>query len=139
MKYLKTYEYLTPEIKEFKNNFYSNIGELVKYFFYYEIDSNISYDHIRFYLKDKIFLEIKLIFIKHVIEIRINSMYVNVELFEKTIEFEKYFHSIISLLSFKHFDREFLLYDNKLEKLISSLTIATEEYKLKYHTDKYNL
>ncbi len=41
MKYLKTYEYLTPEIKEFKNNFYSKIGELVKYFFYYEIDSNI--------------------------------------------------------------------------------------------------
>ncbi len=84
-------------------------------------------------------MEIKLIFIKHVIEFVSIQCMLMLSYLKKTIEFEKYFHSIISLLSFKHFDREFLLYDNKLEKLISSLTIATERYKLKYHTDKYNL
>ena len=105
MKNIKKFEYLEPEIKKLKEDFFLNLDKSVKYFFYSEhIYSKSSYDYLRFKLleNDNLFLEFEFQITNWVFQIRINPIYTDIDIWKETLNFKKYFCSIIEPLSFSH-------------------------------------
>lgn len=145
MKYLKSYETRDILIDEY----IVVIDELVKYYFKeYRIFSHIedignyrNYKKIYFTLYEttKDFLVISINKNYHLVELFIQKLYTDLELFEKTNEFIEYFSSLVLPLSYSHDSNiEYYLYEDKLKKLISLLSIDEYKYRIE-DINKYNL
>lgn len=145
MKYLKHFENRDIIIDEY----FIALEKLVKYYFkeykifsYFENNDNYrNYQKITLLNLDNKIKEFLVLSIEkkgHLFNLYIQSIYSNIDLYEKTNEFVKYFSSLALPLSYSHdSDVECFLVEDNLKKLIKLLSI--DEYKIRVNTNKYNL
>ena len=87
---------------------------------------------------EKNFMTIDIKMEHEIIEIRLELLYTNIDIYTKSIEFEKYFHGLVKTVSFNYDPSyQYFLHGDKMKKLLSLLSL--EEYEKYLMTKKYNL